>query len=57
MRNKNAISFRLTQEAITIIKELASRLGVSQADVIELAIRKLAKDENVQVQAVPVEKE
>jgi len=57
MRNKNAISFRLTQEAITIIKELASRVGVPQADVIELAIRKLAKDENVQVQAVPVEKE
>lgn len=46
MANKEAISFRLTPEAIAIIKELAKKLGVSQADVIEMAVRKLEKQEN-----------
>lgn len=45
MRNKIAISFRLSPEAIEIIKGLARNLGVSQADVIELAVRKLQKQE------------
>jgi predicted DNA-binding protein len=45
MRNKQAISFRLSPEAIELIKELAKKLGVSQADIIELAVRKLAKQE------------
>ncbi len=46
MANKEAISFRLTPEAIALIKELAKNLGVSQADIIEMAVRKLAKQEN-----------
>ncbi len=57
MANKEATSFRLTPEAIALIKELAKYLGVSQTDIIELAIRKLAKDENLQVQTLPGEKE
>ena len=57
MANKEATSFRLTPEAIALIKELAKKLGVSQTDIVELAIRKLAQHENVQVQVVPVEKE
>lgn len=57
MANKEATSFRLTPEAIALIKELAKHLGVSQTDIIELAIRKLAQNENVQVQAVPGKKE
>lgn len=45
MRNKNSTSFRLSPEAIEIIKELAKKLGVSQADIVELAVRKLLKQE------------
>jgi hypothetical protein len=48
MANKEAISFRLTPEAIAMIKELAKKLGVSQADVIEMAVRKLDKQEKAQ---------
>jgi len=48
MVNKQAISFRLTPEAIALIKELAKKLGVSQADIIEMAVRKFAKQENAQ---------
>ena len=57
MANKEATSFRLTPEAIALIKKLARHLGVSQTDIIELAIRKLAQNENVQIQTLPVEKE
>jgi hypothetical protein len=45
MANKEPISFRLTPEAIRLIKEMAKRLGVSQAAVVELAVRKLAEQE------------
>lgn len=45
MANKTATSFRLTPEAIALIKELAEKLGVSQADIVEMAVRKLAKVE------------
>jgi hypothetical protein len=47
MANKEPISFRLTPEAIRLIKEMAKKLGVSQADVIEMAVRKLAEQEKV----------
>lgn len=43
MRNKEAVSFRLTPEAIALIKELAKRLGVSQADIVEMAVREFVK--------------
>ncbi len=46
MRKKEAVSFRLTPEAIAIIKELAKKLGVSQADVLEMAVRKFEEQEN-----------
>lgn len=45
MKNKEAVSFRLTPEAIAIIKELAKKLGVSQADVLEMAVRKFKAQE------------
>lgn len=51
MANKESISFRLSPEAIELIKALAKKLGVSQAAVMEIAIRKLAESENVQGQA------
>lgn len=45
MANKQAISFRLSPEAIALIKELAKNLGVSQADILEMAVRKFAQQE------------
>ncbi len=45
MTKKEAISFRLTPEAIAMIKELAKKLGVSQADVLEMAVRKFQEQQ------------
>ena len=42
---KEPTSFRLSPEALALIREMAERLGVSQASVIELAVRKLAREE------------
>lgn len=49
MRNKNSTSYRLSPEARVVIEELAKRLGVSKTDVVELAIRKFAKAEGVEI--------
>lgn len=40
--DKQATSIRLTPEAKRLIKELAKKLGVSQAAIIEMAIREFA---------------
>ena len=40
---KKAISFRLTEESIRILKELAKANGLSQASQLELMIRQSAK--------------
>lgn len=48
MANKESVGFRLTPEAIALIKKLAKKLGVSQADIVEMAIRKKAEEEGVQ---------
>lgn len=42
---KGPTSFRLSPEALRLIKELSERLGLSQASVVELAVRKLASGE------------
>ncbi len=39
---KKAQTFRLTEETIQAVRGLSGRLGLSQAGVIELAIRLLA---------------
>ena len=44
---KNATSFRLSEEALRLIKLLAESKGVSQAAIIEMAIREMAKKEKV----------
>ncbi len=41
------ISFRLSEDAIRLLKLLAEKKGVSQASIIELAIREMAKKEGV----------
>ncbi len=42
---KLATSFRLSPEALRLLAGLAKRLGLSQAAVLELAIRQLARKE------------
>ncbi len=42
---KNPTSLRLSDDAIDLVALLARRMGVSKSAVIELAIRRLAKDE------------
>jgi hypothetical protein len=42
---KTLKSYRLTDEAIRIIEELAAKLGISQTAVVELAVREKAKKE------------
>ena len=44
---KNATSFRLSEEALNLIKLLAESKGVSQAAIIEMAIREMAKKEKI----------
>lgn len=44
---KKSTTIRVTEEAREILVELSKRLGISQAAVMEIAIRKLAKDEGV----------
>lgn len=47
MAMKIHISFRLTEDAIRLLKLLAEKKGVSQASIIELAIREMAKKEGM----------
>lgn len=44
---KKSTSIRITDEARNILTTLAAKLGVSQAAVMELALRKLAKEERI----------
>ena len=47
MRTKHPTSFRLSEEALRLLDELAKKLGISQAAVLEIAIRAAAKKEGV----------
>lgn len=44
---KKQFNVRLEEETIALVEELAEELGVSQADIIRMAVRLLAKRENV----------
>ena len=46
-KSKELTSIRITPEAKRLLKELATKLGVSQSAVMEIAIRKYAKQEQV----------
>lgn len=50
---KKMVSARLTDQAHELLAELTSRLGVSQAQVIEMALRKFAEREGLAVAADP----
>lgn len=47
--HKINVSYRLTDEEKKLIELLAKQLGVSETDVVKMAIRKLAKEENVKI--------
>lgn len=47
MSNKQATSIRLSPEAKRLLAELAKKLGVSQAAIMEIAIRRLAQTEGI----------
>jgi predicted transcriptional regulator len=47
MGNRSNTSVRLTPEALRLLKELAKKLGVSQAAIMEMAIRKFAERSGV----------
>jgi hypothetical protein len=40
---KTGTSFRLSEEALDLMRDLGAHLGLSQASVIELALRELAR--------------
>ena len=44
---KRATSLRLSDKARRLLVKLAEKLGISQTSVLEMAIRKLAKEEDV----------
>ena len=44
---KQAISFRLSPEAILLLKRLAEEKGVSQAAILEMALREMSKREMI----------
>ena len=56
MKNKQ-VNVRLTDDAVQLLIELTKKLGISQAAVLEIAIRRFAENENVQIQTLPPEKE
>lgn len=45
MPPKHLAAFRLSPDALRLLKQLAKRLGLSQAGILELAIRNLARKE------------
>jgi len=47
--NKKKCSYRFSEEATLLINQLATSLGVSRTDVLEMAVRKLAVSEKVKV--------
>lgn len=49
MANKIMSTFRLTPLAKQIIERLVTKLGVSQAAVVEIAVRQLGKKEGIEI--------
>ena len=48
MRAKHKTSFSVSQEAERLLRLLAEKLAVSKSAIIEIAIRKMAKAENIE---------
>jgi predicted DNA-binding protein len=48
MRKKQATSIRLSPEAKRLLVLLSKKLGISQAAVMEIAIRRIAEQEHLE---------
>ncbi len=48
---KKAVGMRFTQDAVELLKGLAQKNGLSQAGVVELAIREKAAREGVKLES------
>ena len=48
MKDSKTTSLRLTPEGKRLVEQLAAKLGITQAAVIEIAIRRLAEIEKVE---------
>ena len=48
-RSKVPVSFRLTDDAKELLLLLKQKMGIDKTDVVEVAIRKLAQSEGVQL--------
>ncbi len=44
---KKPVAFRFTEEAVRLLKALAEAKGVSQAAILEIAIREAAKKQGI----------
>ncbi|WP_156782746.1 ribbon-helix-helix protein, CopG family [Acidihalobacter yilgarnensis] len=44
---KTHVSYRLSEEALRLLKRLAAAKGISMASVLEIAIREAAKKESL----------
>jgi hypothetical protein len=47
MKKEKQTNVRLSSEAIRLLTELTKKLGVSQAAILEIAIRRLAEQEKI----------
>lgn len=47
MAKRTAMSYRFTPEAVIGLKQLSKHLGISQTSVMEMAIRKLVREEDM----------
>lgn len=47
MEKKRALSIRLTPEANALLKKMAQKFGVTQAAILEMALRRMAAQEGV----------
>jgi len=47
---KQPTSFRLTDTALQLLKVLADTRGVSQASILEMAVREMAKRDGISIQ-------
>jgi predicted DNA-binding protein len=45
--NKKSTSFRLSPEALSLLSKMSQELGISQASLIELAVREFAKRKTI----------
>ena len=47
-RKKQPTSFRLSPRALALLERLKDHLGLTRVGVLEMAIRKLARDEDIE---------